>query len=71
MQSEDLVFREYEKAIEASQTLEDLEYVEEKLHTTRKINRRLKKNRQLILKVCGDITNKRYKLINKYGLDPF
>jgi len=71
MQSEDLVFREYEKAIKASQTLEDLEYVEDKLHTTKKINRRLKINRQLILKVCGDITNKRYELINNLGIQPF
>ena len=70
MQSQDLIFKEYEKAIQASRTLEDLEYVEDKLHTTKKINRRLKINKQLILTVCGDITKKRYELINK-GAIPF
>lgn len=58
------------KAIDMAETLEDLDYIREKLETTRKINRRTVEGRKETMEIASLITKKAYKLI-ELGETPF
>ena len=64
------IWAKFKEAIKLSETWDDLDYVEERLLKTKKINRRLKKNRDLSLVALSEISKKRRELINN-GEQPF
>lgn len=62
-----------ESFIHSLSTVKTLEGIQEKrdfLYTTREINRRLKKNRAMILQLEFEITKRAYELIDE-GVTPF
>lgn len=59
------------QAIEYAETLDDIDYIEEKLKTTPQINRRTKEGRELTNELLNLTNQKARYLISSKGLLPF
>lgn len=60
----------FEKAIGLAESLEQLDYVEDKINTTSQINRRTKEGRKLTQKLLN-LANEKAQLLIKQGSQPF
>lgn len=58
-------------AVENARTLEDFDYLLEKIESTSFINRRTKQGRELTEKLVDHVLTKRNEAITKFGLVPF
>lgn len=56
--------------ISTTTTIEELQNIREMLYTSREINRRIKKNRDMLNTLYQKITDRAYQLINE-GVQPF
>ena len=61
----------YKEAIQKATTLADIEYIEEKLKTTDKINRRTKQGRAIEAVISNELNKKALEIIKINGITPF
>lgn len=63
--------RQFKDLLDTCRTLEDFDYVQEKLEMTNKINRRTIEGRELTQELQWLLLEKKNEAINKYNLQPF
>lgn len=63
--------RQFKDLLDTCRTLEDFDYVQEKLETTDKINRRTVDGRKLTQELQNLLIQKRLEAINQHNLLPF